>query len=126
MHYSLLLLTPELPRREPDDKAVQTNRAAFDDYAKALHAAGALVSAIILSPSIATTTVTVRDGEVAVGGKRRSDGDEQLMGTFVIDVHDREAAIEWAAKCPAAERGTVEVRPSVIEFTEGAWRLVTP
>jgi hypothetical protein len=36
---------------------------------------------------------------------------EQLGGYFMIDVPDLDAALSWAARCPAASHGTVEVRP---------------
>jgi hypothetical protein len=39
------------------------------------------------------------------------DSKEQLGGFFLIDVPDLDAALTWAARCPAAERCAVEVRP---------------
>jgi len=36
---------------------------------------------------------------------------EQLGGYYLIDVSDLDAALSWAARCPAARYGTVEVRP---------------
>jgi hypothetical protein len=38
---------------------------------------------------------------------------EQLGGYFFIEVADLDAAIAWAARCPAAEHGVVEVRPII-------------
>jgi len=35
---------------------------------------------------------------------------EQLGGYFLIDVADLDAALSWAARCPAADHGVVEVR----------------
>jgi hypothetical protein len=40
-----------------------------------------------------------------------ADSKEQLGGLFIIDVPDLDAAISWAARCPAATHGVVEVRP---------------
>jgi hypothetical protein len=40
-----------------------------------------------------------------------ADTKEQLGGYFLIDVPDLDSAISWAARCPAAEQGTVELRP---------------
>jgi len=34
-----------------------------------------------------------------------------LGGYYLIDVPDLDAAISWAARCPCASSGTVEVRP---------------
>jgi hypothetical protein len=36
----------------------------------------------------------------------------------VLDVETLDAAIEWAHKCPAAQYGTVELRP-IQEFDQG-------
>ena len=36
---------------------------------------------------------------------------EQLGGYFLIDVPDLDAALAWAARCPGASHGAVEVRP---------------
>ena len=36
---------------------------------------------------------------------------EQLGGYYLIETPDIDVAIEWAARCPGASKGTVEVRP---------------
>ena len=36
---------------------------------------------------------------------------EQLGGFYLIDVPNLEAALDWAAKCPSARDGSIEVRP---------------
>jgi hypothetical protein len=46
-----------------------------------------------------------------------ADTKEQLAGFYMIEATDIDAAIEWAARCPAASTGTVEVRP-IWEMTE--------
>jgi hypothetical protein len=40
-----------------------------------------------------------------------AEAKEMLGGFFLIDVPDRDAALAWAAKCPGAAHGAVEVRP---------------
>ena len=39
----------------------------------------------------------------------------------MIDVADLDAAIAWAEKCPAAQWGTVEIRPSAVRVVDGEW-----
>jgi hypothetical protein len=39
---------------------------------------------------------------------------ETLAGYFVVDVPDLDAAIAWAKKCPAAQRGKVEIRATAM------------
>jgi hypothetical protein len=36
---------------------------------------------------------------------------EQLAGFYLIEVPNLEAALDWAAKCPSARDGSIEVRP---------------
>jgi hypothetical protein len=36
---------------------------------------------------------------------------EQLGGYYLIEAPDLDAAIEWAARCPGAQYGAMEVRP---------------
>jgi hypothetical protein len=36
---------------------------------------------------------------------------EQLGGYYLIDVPDLDNALAWAARCPGASHGIVEVRP---------------
>ena len=53
----------------------------------------------------------VRDGEVTRVDGPYAEAKEQLGGFHVIDVPDLDTALAWAARCPSATRGTVEVRP---------------
>ncbi len=46
----------------------------------------------------------VQDGPFA-------DTKEQLGGYYLIEAPDMDTALEWAARCPAASFGAMEVRP---------------
>ena len=98
---------------------------AFDKYAKALDAAGVLLSADILKPSTASTTVTLRNGTLQIQDGPFADTREKLAGTFVIDVPDLDAALAWAEQCPGAQYGVIEVRPSAIVFQNGKWQTTS-
>ena len=39
---------------------------------------------------------------------------EQLGGFYVLDCKDLDEAIEWAAKIPGAQHGSVEIRPVMV------------
>lgn len=121
MRYSLLVISREATEADIGAEAMAWGRAAFDAYAKSLDASGVLVSADILQPVAASTTVSVRDGVLRVQDGPFADTKERLNGTFVIDVPDLDAAIAWAEKCPGAQYGAVEIRPSAIVFRDGEW-----
>ena len=122
MRYSLLLHYPEMTPESLGAEAMQEGQRAFQSYATALDAAGVLVSAEVLQPSVSTTTVRLVDGSLRVQDGPFADTKEQLGGTFVIDVPDLDAALAWAGKAPSVAWGTVEVRPGAVFYADGAWR----
>ncbi|GAA3599171.1 YciI family protein [Agrococcus terreus] len=120
MRCTLLLHYPEM-LGELDEASMEAGRAAFADYAATLHAAGVLVSGEVLQPSHATTTLREVDGALRVQDGPFADSKEQLGGTFVIEVADLDAAIEWAKRAPSVGWGAVEVRPSATHVVDGRW-----
>ena len=110
MRYTLLLHYPEMSAADLGPEALAEGMREFDEYAKALDAAGVLQSAEVLQPSSATTTVRGGD-ELRVQDGPFADTKEQLGGTFVIEVDDLDQAIEWAGQAPSVNWGAVEIRP---------------
>jgi hypothetical protein len=53
----------------------------------------------------------MKDGKSKVLNGPYAESKEQLGGYYVIEAKDIDAAIGWAAKCPGAQHGTIEVRP---------------
>ncbi|MDQ1583913.1 MAG: hypothetical protein QOF36_1967 [Microbacteriaceae bacterium] len=96
MQYSLLLNHQEAADAEITEKQMAPFRAAFDAYAKSLDDAGVLVSADILQPAAASTTLTLRNGSLQIQDGPFADTKERLAGSFVIDVPDLNAALAWA------------------------------
>lgn len=122
MRYTLLLHYPEQTGGSLSPEARAEGQRAFTSYAATLDAAGVLLSAEVLQPSVATTTVRVRDGVLQVQDGPYADTKEQLGGTFVLDVGDLDAALEWAGQAPAVAWGGVEVRPGAVFYADGQWR----
>ena len=121
MRYTLLMHYPEMSADELGPEALAEGMRAFDEYAKALDAAGVLQSAEVLQPVAATTTISLATGELVVQDGPFADSREQLGGTVVIDVADLDAAIAWAQQAPPAHYGHVEIRPGATRFVDGAW-----
>jgi hypothetical protein len=85
---------------------------AYTAYTNALREAGVYVDGNPLAPTSTATTVRVtKDGKTTVLDGPFADTKEQLAGYYVVDVPDLDSAISWAARCPCASYGTVEVRP---------------
>jgi hypothetical protein len=85
--------------------------AAYMAYGEALKKAGAIVGSNRLQPTSTATTVRITNGKSQVLDGPYVDTKEQLGGYFLIDAPDLDSAISWAARCPAAGHGVVEVRP---------------
>ncbi len=83
---------------------------AYTAYTEALTKAGVLKTSNRLQPSFSATTVRVVDGKAQVLDGPFADSKEQFGGYFIIDVADLDAALAWAARCPATGHGVVEVR----------------
>ena len=66
MRYSLLLNAPEPKAGDVPDEVIADFRAAYAKYAQDLDDAGVLISADILKPSSAATTVTLRTGSLQI------------------------------------------------------------
>ncbi|QCB92675.1 YciI family protein [Cellulomonas shaoxiangyii] len=121
MRYTLLLHYPEMSAEALGPEGMEYGQRAFTAYAATLQAAGALVSAEVLQPSVATTTLRTVDGVLQVQDGPFADTKEQLGGTFVIDVPELDAALAWARRAPSVEWGPVEVRPGATHTVDGAW-----
>jgi hypothetical protein len=84
---------------------------AYAAYAQALEEAGAHRGGECLHPTHTATTVRLQNGTPQVQDGPFPDTKEQLGGFFLIEAPDLDAALAWAARCPAAARCAVEVRP---------------
>jgi hypothetical protein len=121
MRYTLLLHYPEADVESLGAEAVQEGMRAFASYAQTLHAAGVLLAAEVLQPSSSSTTLTQVDGRLTIQDGPFADTKEQLGGTFVIDVPDLDAAIEWGRQAPSLSWGAVEIRPGATHVVDGRW-----
>jgi hypothetical protein len=90
---------------------IEATLGAYRAYTEALVAAGAYVGSERLRPTSTATTVRVRDGRSQVLNGPYAESKEQLGGYYLIEAPDLEAAVTWAARCPSASHGTIEVRP---------------
>jgi hypothetical protein len=112
MEFILQLYSDEKYWTTLSDEESERIHGAYMAFSQALREAGAFVGGNRLEPTNTATTVRVTsDGKTAVLDGPYADTKEQLGGYFLIDVPDLDAAISWAARCPAASHGTVEVRP---------------
>ena len=115
MKYMIMIYESESAFRNRTDATKSSAYwGAYRAYTERLRQSGAMEGGHALQPPISATTVrmtasgrTVQDGPYA-------EAKEQLGGYYIVDVPDLDAALEWAARCPAASDGAVEVRPLLV------------
>ena len=108
MKYIMLVhQTQEHFDRRDDTAALAAGKA----YGEALQAAGVFIGGAGLGSLQAATTVSVRDGKRQVHDGPYAETKEFLAGFGIIDVPNLDAALEWAARHPAAAHSSIEVRP---------------
>jgi len=87
--------------------------AAYGAYVKALMEAGVWLGGAGLVSANSATTLRMRDGKRVVQDGPYADTKEELGGFLLIEVPNLDKALEWAARCPSAATGTIEVRPAL-------------
>ena len=89
---------------------------AWRAYHKALVEAGIFVGGDPLQVPDTATTVRLKDEKQRVQDGPYADTKEQLGGFTILELPSLDRALEWAARCPAASAGAVEVRPLAPEL----------
>ena len=112
MAYTMLIYeTEEAFAARTDAQKKDAYWGAWAAYHKALIDAGVITGGASLQGGDTGTTLRLRDGARQVQDGPYADSKEQLGGYMVFDVADLDTALDWAARCPAAEYGAVEIRP---------------
>ena len=116
MKYVMLIYEtpPNLESRKDPERDPYV--AAWRAYHKALVGAGTYVGGAPLKDVTTATTIRLRDGRRHVQDGPFAEAKEQLGGFIILDVASLDAALEWAARCPAAAFGAVEVRPMDVDY----------
>jgi len=117
MQYILMLYSEEggWARLSPGEQ--EAAMKAYGEFTQALTKSGALRGVNRLRPSSTATRVRVSSGKKELLDGPYAESKEQLGGYYVIEAPDLDSALDWAARCPAATHGIVEVRPL---WTSGA------
>src|SRR5215510_4246171 len=116
MQFALLIY--ESPQAFASRKGDGTDSytGAWRAYHKALVESGAFVGGDPLQVPETATTITLKEGKRRVQDGPYADTKEQLGGFTILELPSLDAALEWAARCPAASYGAVEVRPLALEL----------
>lgn len=110
MKYMLLIYMSENAMGETEREQCYKDSTQL---AQDLQVNGQYLSANPLQPVAMATSVRIRGGKRLVTDGPFAETREQLGGYFLIDAKNLDEAIGIAEKIPAAQKGTVEVRPVI-------------
>ena len=125
MQYLLLIYRSdaEYGRMTADDRKKLTGE--YGAFTQSIIQSGHFKAGDGLQSTTTATTVRVRDGKILTTDGPFAETREQLAGFYLLECKDLDEAIEWAAKIPGAQSGTIEVRP-VIDYEGRVARAQSP
>jgi hypothetical protein len=115
MKYMLLIYQGDTPTpQDPDAWATlpeDEQKAVYADY-QAINGTPGVTPGLGLQPPETATTVRVKDGQTLTTDGPFVEMKEAVGGWLIFEADDLDAAIELAARIPAARLGgAIEVRP---------------
>jgi hypothetical protein len=93
---------------------ISAEMGAYFAYTQDLQKAGVYIGGNELHPVETAKTVSVQGGKQKVVDGPFAETKETLGGYYFITAESIEDALAWAAKCPGARYGRIEVRPVVM------------
>jgi hypothetical protein len=90
-----------------------TAPGGWTDYTQAAKDAGVLLGAEQLTHSETATSVRFHGEERLITDGPFMETKEHLLGFYLIDVPDLDAALDWARRMPVRDGQTVEVRAAL-------------
>lgn len=111
MQYMMLLLEAPEQMANREGPGAPQYWSGWKAYFDELEKHGLVKSGSALQPPTTATTVRQKNGKRHVQDGPFADSKELLGGYFIMEAASLDVALEWAAKCPAAHGGAVEIRP---------------
>jgi len=117
MQYAILIYSDEKQGANATPEESEAWMGEYNAYTQAMATAGVMKGGEALHPTSAATTVHVKDGKKITTHGPFAETKEQLGGFYLVECPNLDEAIEWAARCPGARVGSIEVRP-VMDFSQ--------
>ena len=118
MRYIMVVYETPADVDRRDDPAGHPYIAAWRAYYKALVEADVYVGGAPLKQAATATTVRLREGRRQVQDGPFAEAKEELGGFLILELPSLDAALDWAARCPAAAAGALEIRPMDVDMHE--------
>ena len=85
--------------------------AAYNAFTEHIRSKNAYLGGEALEPTATATTVRVRDGKTLTTDGPFAETKEALGVYYLVEAKDLDEAIDFAARIPGAQLGSIEVRP---------------
>ncbi len=117
MRFMMLMIPKGYGEAAADTRPDAELVAAMMKYNQSLSDAGVLLSLDGLHPPVIGARITFGKGKPKIVDGPFTEAKELLGGYWIIQVRSRAEAVEWAARCPAADGDMIEVR-QVFEMSD--------
>jgi hypothetical protein len=114
MKYLLMICTDEVAESKATPEQMRAMMGAYYAFTTEVREKGVYLGGEALHPTTSATTVRVREGKTATTDGPFAETKEQLGGFYLLDCKDLDEAIEYAAKIPGAQHGSIEIRPIMV------------
>jgi hypothetical protein len=106
----------------PSEEDVSKVMGDYNAFTTELRDRGVYEGGEALQPVASASTVRLRDGQAMITDGPFMETKEALGGFYLLNCRDLDEALEFAAKCPGAQVGSIEIRPiwEVPTGSEGA------
>lgn len=111
MQYLLLIYGEEGQEPAPDSPEFGPWMGRWAAVSETFVKDGVMQGGNALNPVSTATSVKVREGKTETMDGPFAETKEQLGGYYLLDCPDLDSAVKYAAMLPAAEYGTIEIRP---------------
>jgi len=114
MQYLFLIYSNEKADNDVSEDKQKEVFGQWMAYTEEMKNAGVMLAGDALQPTATATSVRVRSGDRITTDGPFAETKEQLGGYYLVECPNLDEALAWAAKCPGALDGTIEVRPIMV------------
>jgi hypothetical protein len=118
MRYMLMIVEPTEQRAGRTPAEGREAYARMTEFGDQLRAEGRLLAVESLTSTARATRVQVRGGQAKWVDGPFAEAKEMVGGFYLVECANAEEALALAARCPAAEWATVEVRAAAPCYEE--------
>lgn len=111
MQYLLLIYEAESVAAGMSKEQLGEIFMRYKTFTEEIKASGHFVGGDALESISTATTVRVREGKTVTTDGPFAETKEQLGGYYLVEAKDLDEAMAIAARIPASETGSIEVRP---------------